>query len=381
MFAAFLLASCISTNLTPLQKGKTQLEEDEQRIWNRSQEEETLLDKSDIIYRDSTLTAYVNSIAQKLNTNLSQSGQLMFRVQVIKDPLLNAFTYPNGVIYIHTGILAKMENEAQLATLLGHEMTHATHRHATQNLRSLKNKTGFLSVFSVATLPFGLYGSLASLLGEIGTMASISGYSQELEREADNVGFELMVQTGYDPHEAPKLFEHIKHDLEDEDEKEPFFFGSHPKVKDRIENYSKMLKKEYGDSSGRIGNDEFTKGILPVILKNTEMDLSLGRFNSAKRSLEHYFHFDSTNGLAHYYLGEVYEQREKERNVDLAEKEYTQAVVNQPGLAGPYKALGLIHMKQGKKEQAREELEKYLTLSPQAKDKNYIEQYIRTLQN
>src|ERR1051325_11577620 len=119
LFAAFLLASCISTNLTPLQKGKTQLEEDEQRIWNRSQEEETLLDKSDIIYRDSTLTAYVNSIAQKLNTNLSQSGQLMFRVQVIKDPLLNAFTYPNGVIYIHTGILAKMENEAQLATLLG----------------------------------------------------------------------------------------------------------------------------------------------------------------------------------------------------------------------------------------------------------------------
>ena len=51
------------------------------------------------------------------------------KIVVIKDPYLNAFAFPNGVIYIHTGMLARMDNEAQLAALLAHEMSHCIHRH------------------------------------------------------------------------------------------------------------------------------------------------------------------------------------------------------------------------------------------------------------
>ncbi len=381
LFSIFFLASCASTNLTPLQKGNERLEEDEQRIWNRSKEEEALIDKSELIYHDSVLTGYVNNVTQKLVSHLPPSETLTFRVQVIKNPMLNAFTYPNGIIYIHTGILAKMENESQLATLLAHEMTHATHRHATQNFRSVKNNAGFFSIFSLATAPFGIYGAIANLLGEIGTLASISGYSQELETEADNTGFDLMISAGYDPREAPKLFEHIAHDLKDEDEKEPFFFGSHPKIESRIKNYNKFLKNRHLDTLTAAMNDTFMTKVLPLILLNTDMDIFSGRFGSAGRSIGHYFQYDSLNGLAHYYMGQVYERREKEKSTDNAEKEYTLAIIDQPGLAEPYKALGLIHMKQGKKEQARTELEKYIVLSPDAKDRNYIEQYILSLQH
>ena len=62
----------------------------------------------------------------------------------------------------------------------------------------------------MATLPFGAYGNLANLLGTVGAMAAVTGYSRELETEADNAGLVLMINAGYDPKEAPKLFIHLK---------------------------------------------------------------------------------------------------------------------------------------------------------------------------
>ena len=75
----------------------------------------------------------------------------------------------------------------------------------------------------MASIPFGGYGSLADLLGSIGAMAAVTGYSRELETEADKVGLDLMVQAGYDPAESPRLFEYLKKDVKEQDIKEPFF--------------------------------------------------------------------------------------------------------------------------------------------------------------
>ncbi|MEJ2171048.1 MAG: M48 family metalloprotease, partial [Desulfobacterales bacterium] len=219
MFAAaitmLLLTSCATTNIKPIgDQDSFKLQDDEKRIWSRSKEEETRLNQSNLIYDDPELTAYVNEVAQNLVPADVREMGITIEVKIIKNPLLNAFAYPNGVIYVHTGILAKMDNEAQLSTLLGHEMTHITHRHAIQQTRTVKNTTAVLATIQMATIPFGVYGNLANLLGTIGTMASVTGYSRELETEADNIGMNLMVTAGYDPQEAPKLFRYLKSDLE-----------------------------------------------------------------------------------------------------------------------------------------------------------------------
>ena len=253
LLLCFILLGCATTNLPPVAHDST-LEDDEERLWFRSEEEQEVIDKSGLLYEDVQLDVYLNRVARRLQPP-EVWRCIPFQIKVIEDPHLNAFAYPNGVIYVHTGILARMDNEAQLATLLAHEMTHATHRHAVKNFRSIKNKTAILATIQVSA--GGLGGGIADLinvLGTLGTMAAVTGYSRELETEADTVGFDLMVAAGYDPREAPKLFVHLKQELEAEDIQEPYFFGTHPRLQNRIDNYEAFLENNYPDYAGDLGN-------------------------------------------------------------------------------------------------------------------------------
>lgn len=372
--------SCETTNILPVGKSDNfQPEEDERRLWNRSLEEQQRLDSSTSLYGNPDWVAYVNQVAQRLIPEDVKGKDFHIQIRVIKNPLLNAFAYPQGVIYVHTGILAKMENEAQLATLLGHEMTHALRRHAIQNMRSVKNKTAVFAGFQVLTLPFGLVGSLANLLGAVGTMAAVTGYSRDLESEADQNGLALMVRAGYNPNEAPKLFEHLKKDVEEQKVTEPFFFGTHPRLQERIENYRTLLESTYTGAKGETGADRFMAKIVPLLLDNAELDIAMGRFQSAEKGLARALEKEQENAQAHYYLGEVFRQRAQEGDQEKAEKEYGLAVNYNPMYAQPHKGLGLLAYKQGLKEKARVELSKYLSLAPSTEDRGYIEQYLQAL--
>ncbi len=204
LLLAWMAAACVTTKLPPVTKNFVP-EEDERRLWLRSEEEQRVLNRSGLIYKDEEVEAYVNGIARRLHPE-ETSGQIPFKIFVIKNPFLNAFAFPNGVIYVHTGILASMDNEAQLATLLAHEMTHVTHRHLVKMVRDMKNKTAFLATLQMVTSGLGPIGSLAGALGTIGTVAAVTGYSRENETEADVEGFRVMALAGYDVEEAPEPF-------------------------------------------------------------------------------------------------------------------------------------------------------------------------------
>ena len=375
-----VLSSCATTNIAPIGKQESfKLQEDEGRIWNRSIEEQARLNRSDLIYDDAPLTAYVNEVAQNLVPEDVQEKGISIEVKIIKNPLLNAFAYPNGVIYVHTGILAKMDNEAQLATLLGHEMTHVTHRHAVQQFRTVKNTTAVLATIQMATVPFGVYGSLANVLGTVGAMASVTGYSRELETEADRVGMDLMAGAGYDPQETPKLFVYIKSDLEKNDVKEPFFFGSHPRLQERINNFNNFLKSSYAGKAGVKGDERFNNLIAPLLLDNAMMDLDMGRYSSAQEGVEKFLRMKPSSARGHFCLGEIYRQRGEKGDNQKAEAEYRQALSWDPNYPQPRKGLGIIYYKQGMSVKSTEEFQKYLQLLPDALDREYIRQYIEHL--
>jgi len=372
---------CATTALPPVTSKGFTFEEDEKRLWRRSEEEEKILDRSGLIYEDKELEAYLNEVARRLQPP-EVFTYIPFKIKVIKNPYLNAFAFPNGVIYIHTGILARMDNEAQLATLLAHEMTHATHRHAVKGFRDIKNKTAFLATIQVTLGGLGGgVGDLATLLGTVGTMAAVTGYSRDLEREADVEGLRLMVNAGYDPREAPKLFIHLKKELEEENIKEPFFFGTHPRLQERIENYETLIKTRYRDHTGGIKNTEIFLGkIYKVILDNARLDLKAGRFKFAQRGVEKYLTIKPDDARAYYLLGEIFRQRNKEGDMQKAKEYYKKAISIDPSYAEPHKGIGLIHYKEGEKQLAKKHLELYLSLSPQAADRAYIEEYIKSLQ-
>lgn len=378
VFLLLGILACATTNLPPVREMPSlQLQEDERRLWNRSAEEQKRLENR--LYDDPVLTAYLNDVAQNLIPEDIRGKGLSFQVNIIKNPLLNAFAYPNGAIYVSTGILSKMENEAQSAALLGHEMAHVTHRHAIENYRSVKNTSAVLATVQVAAIPFGVYGSLASLLGSIGAMAAVTGYSRELETEADREGLELMTDAGYDPQEASKLFVYLKTDLEKRDVKEPFFFGTHPRIQERINNYKKFLKSDYSGRTGVKGYERFNELIAPLFLDNAMMDLDMGRFSSAQEGVEKYLRMKPDSARGHFYLGEIYRQRGKKEDDQKAEEEYRQALSCDPSYPQTHKGLGIIYYKKGMKNKSIAEFEKYLQQLPNALDREYIKQYIKHL--
>jgi predicted Zn-dependent protease len=374
------VVGCATTNLHPLTDRSVELEEDEARIWTRCQEQERLLDRSGLLYEDTDTREYVNAVAAKIQP-AEVYAKIPFRVEVIKDPRLNAFAFPNGVIYVHTGILSRMENEAQLATLLAHEMTHCTHRHAVRQFRDLQNKTALLATVQVTTAPLGGIGDLATLLGAFGTMAAVTGYSREHETEADEQGFRRVVEAGYDPQETPKLFQHLKHDIEEEKIKEPFFFGTHPRLQERIENYERLLAREQLGPTGKTKNgEEFTRKVQRVFLDNASLDLKRGRFDQAQRGIEKYLTVRGEEARPYLLLGELCRQRGGQGDAEKAVTYYRKSIELDPSAADAHRGLGFLYLKEKAGGLAKAHFERYLALAPQAADRLYIEQYLKELQ-
>jgi predicted Zn-dependent protease len=210
----------------------------------------------------------------------------------------------------------------------------------------------------------------------LGTIASVQGYSRELETEADTEGFRLVVAANYDPAETAKLFARLKEDVEDRKDKEPFFFGSHPRLQERIENYEK-LQAHHSGRGGVKNADIFSQKIRGIMLVDAQLNLSTGNFKAAQREMERSLFMKPADADAHFILGEVFRQRNEGGDMEKAISAYRQSISCNPSYAAPFKSLGLIHLKKGEKPLAKEHLQRYLTLSPEANDRTYIIEYIK----
>lgn len=384
LLAALVAGGCASMSVAPIGKGDSsfQLEADERRIWSRAEEEERRLDASGFLHHDAELEAYLNGVLDRLVPAGVSREQLPLRVRVLRNPLLSAFTYPNGVIYVHTGILARMDNEAQLATLLAHELTHATHRHAVTQFRDVQNKTAFVATVGVLGAPFGAIGALVQLIGGVGAMAAIYGYSQEQEGEADREGLALMARAGYDAREAPKLFAHLKRWVQDEKKPEPFFFGTHPRLAERIASYESLLATEFssaGNDAGRVGDAEFLRRTTALILDNAALDLQAGRFAQTQKGVRKYVTLSPNHAQAYYLLGESHRRTNDPKQREEAMGHYRKAIAVDARFADAYRGLGTLHYQAGDRSAARDAFARYLELAPDAKDRAYIKQILDEL--
>jgi len=376
----FLLVACATTALQPIRDANVPLEADEKRMWARVEQEQQKFEASGYVYRDAELEAYLTEVAQKLQPPAVLRA-IPFRVAVVKNPWLNAFAMPNGALYIHSGLLARLENEAQLAVVLGHEMVHVTHRHAIREFRSTQNKAAFFATMNVTFGGVPVLGGIADLVGAFGTTAAITGYARDQEREADREGLDLMVRAGYDPTEAPKAFHEMKKELDREKIKEPFFYSSHPRLQERIDNFESLTETTYRDRRGGTKNrDLFLKKIRLVVLENARLDLKAGRFQTARWGAEKHIAIRPNDPKGYYMLGEVLRQKAGEGDMQKAEQHFQKAVLLDPAYPDPHKGLGLIQLRRGKACLAKKSLESYLALAPAASDRAYIEGYIRQCQ-
>lgn len=261
-----------------------------------------------LIVNDPEITAYVESVGNKVLANQPPLENVTFKFRVIRDPIVNAYALPNGSIYVTSGLIARIHDEAQLAGVLSHEITHVTHRHGYLRNRDMRKKMVAIDIFQGVAAAggawaqgaanagnaamtagqaaaaarqqlIGLSVQAAGMLGQAVMIASIVGYSREEEREADDSGIARMVDAGYDPHAIPQalglLDEHLEY--------EPIitFYRDHPKTSNRVAETTKLADAQPAAVLPAYSEPDYLAKFAPVIVYNIRADLGSRRERTA----------------------------------------------------------------------------------------------------
>lgn len=207
---------------------------------------ERMMDRRAEVARDEVLRAYVAQVGASLVPATFRDPRLQFRFGLFRDSLPNAFALPNGSIYVSLGLVAQLENEAQLAAVLAHEVTHVTRYHYFKFSRDARSTAAMLNVLSVGGAVVGGWGGLLAQLG-VGTLAvgMLYGYSRDLEEESDREALVAVARAGYDPGQIPALFGRLLIDYDGTHLETPIFYSDHPKLQSRID-YTRRLIAERG---------------------------------------------------------------------------------------------------------------------------------------
>jgi predicted Zn-dependent protease len=410
VIVALVSSSCASQSVKPIGAEKpSRPDADELRLWTQAEKEEDQLRKKLKAYDDPLLEEYLAALGDKLvSDDAREAGGPGFKFGVLRDPTLNAFAMPNGRIYIHTGLLARLDNEAQLAMIVGHEMTHVRNRHALSFTRAGKNKRILFSVPALAaSIGVAVAGSQATagdyvgaavlsptanvLLGlglQVAAIAAINGYGRDLEREADEGGMARLVRAGYDPKEAPRVFELLRRESKDRGSLETFFFGSYPRLTERVEDTNQLIKNRYAVAAvapGTVTNtEEFGLRMRTVVRENARLDIQAGRFTLAAQQLDRVLALTPKDPVAQLYYGDLYRlQAQRARNAaDKAGKatkaleRYERSAELDPTYPDPFRQLGFLYYQQKENLRAKEAFQKYLALKPDAPDAPRIKEYL-----
>jgi predicted Zn-dependent protease len=200
---------------------------------------------------DPALQEYVARVGRGLVPDWVNPEEIQFNFSVIQDDSLNAFALPDGTVVVHTGLLKVLDNEAQFATVLGHEIAHATNRHG---YRGYKHQSKMMWI-QLAAIAGGIVvdaktdSALAGILTSVGSSLTLSaivnGHGRDLEDEADRVGLEYMVDAGYDPFQAPQVWKVFNQHSGDQSAVTNFFFSDHSTHRARISNLTREINTRY----------------------------------------------------------------------------------------------------------------------------------------
>ena len=198
--------------------------------------------KLKILPPDHPMSKYVNNLGQQLAAK-APGYKFPYTFKVIQEKSVNAFAMPGGPIYVHTGLI-EQANEAELAGVLGHEISHVVMRHsARQASRQMKAQIPLAVLGGVLGAGVGgMLGSLAQMGMTLTAGSVFMKYSRDAETEADMVGAQIMYDAGYDPEACVTFFLKLKQQ-QGKSSSGPSFLASHPDPGDRAQNVKKILSR------------------------------------------------------------------------------------------------------------------------------------------
>jgi len=387
------------------------------------------LERDGLVLADESANAYVRRVGQALIPRGLELERVTWRFRALRDPQPNAFALPNGSIYVTTGLLTLLDNESQLAAIIAHELTHVMRRHTYVANRINRKKFLTMNVMAAvgAYAPGGVVGAVITAVTTVAPfimMATMYGYSRDLEREADLKGIDMMISAEYSPEEMVNVMKLLDKDIEGENVR--LFYNDHPALNERI----KYLSGYLGARADRVTHQmelnrervAYFQSVESVMRHDLQLAINAGRYRSAvylaQRLVD--FHDDSENV---FWLAESYrtlgprapqltekeltnsakksatkkrekrtvEEEEREllateagkdnwqKHQQMAEQLYRRALNAENPAPVVHRGLGMLYEKLGRGTDAAAEYEKYLQLSPSAIDRERIQRRVEAL--
>ena len=260
IIGAVAVLACVTNPYTERSQLLVISEQDEMRLGAEAYQE-ILSDPTVTISRDSREMVPVERVAQRVikaaKTSLYAERANLFEWEVIvvkDDKMLNAFALPGGKIAVYTGIFPIAKNEAGLAAILGHEVTHALARHGGERMSQ-----GVLAQFGLQAAQITLTSTSADPVTSQAVMAALGlgtnvgvllPFSRTHESEADYIGLLLAAEAGYDPREAVRVWERMEQVSEGQPEE---FLSTHPSHGTRIEQLNTWMPEALAKYQPRPG--------------------------------------------------------------------------------------------------------------------------------
>jgi beta-barrel assembly-enhancing protease len=202
--------------------------------------------------QDPLLRAYIQETGQRM-TGQVHRPHMPYAFQVVNATYINAYAFPGGSIAITRGILLSIDNEAELAALIGHELGHVNARHTAQQMSKgtlTQAVIGGLSIATGAALGQG-YGQLASQLGMVSAGALLAAYSRDNEREADALGLAYMARSGYGADGFVGLMDMLRSQSKTKNSAIELMFATHPMSDERYQTAVENVHNRYQADRGK----------------------------------------------------------------------------------------------------------------------------------
>lgn len=349
----------------------------EKGLWTVSEMFEYAIAISGRRVDDATLHDYL----QEMSCHVAGPYCPSIRTYPIVAPDFNATMSPNGFMQVWTGLLLRVENESQLAAVLGHEVMHYVERHSLERLETTRRTANLTLAAQVGLMLGGLgavnSGPVSIHLGDVTNLVAggyLASYSREHEEQSDREGLKLVSAAGFAPGEAAKVWRNLVAEQEECKLPRPAaLLASHPASTDRMAYLERLAA---GLPAGDIREQRYLDLILPRRGDWIRHEIAQRRFCRVRVVLERLLEQGANPGELHYFLGEVYRLRNEPDDLQKAIESYRKAVSLPGAPPQAHRELGLVLHRANRPEEARDAFRGYLQAAPGAEDTAMVQRYL-----
>jgi hypothetical protein len=354
---------------------------DEGGIWDISAREEERMARSGLIERDEALNAYIRELTCKLTPEHCND----LRVRIIDQPVWNAFMMPNGAMAIYTGLMLRMDSEAELGCVVGHEAGHFIQNHSLENFRTAKNRANLAMLLSIGAAAAGAPSATGDAISLV-TIATLFSYNRQQESEADRIGFDRIARAGYDTRVCAGIWRKLLDEVGKSDVRavrnrsrgSTGIFDSHPGAAERVKVLDQLALERPGPE-GNEGAERYRAMVRPFLADWLRGDLRRRDYGSTLYFIDKRIAAGHDLGVYTYFRGEVFRLRRKEGDAALAREAFEMAATFPDAPAETWRELGYAYQQDKNAAKAREMFALYLQKTPEAEDRALIEADIKKL--